>query len=115
MSIRGEQREVETARELARVVGFPFVDLRDYAISPGILRKLPRDFAVRYRCVPLICNPRRIVLVHDSPADALFVAANPAILAAAGVRGPDRERRLEFALTSSSALERALERRAELD
>lgn len=106
-------REVELFQWLARSLGAPFVDLREYRISSGILRKLPRDLAMEYRCVPMVFNRRRVVLVHDSPADALRLAADPPPFLRFRAR-EEGSRSVEFALTTSSALDEALARRLSL-
>jgi hypothetical protein len=68
-----EQLEIEVARRMAECMELPFVDLVAYRVSPGILRKWPRDVLYRHRCVPIVHNVRRTVLVFDAPAGiALF-------------------------------------------
>jgi hypothetical protein len=101
-------QEVEAARHLARALGLPFVDLKSYRISPGILRKLPSRGAVELRCVPMISNPRRVVLVIDDPAALAILASRR------DLTGGPRGRPLEFALTTPSALEETLQRRSAL-
>ncbi len=106
--------EKELFSHLARSLRLPFVDLKEYKISPGILRKLPRDVAKRYRCVAMVCNARRVVLVHDRPADGLFLSTNPALLGLSETVGRDSKRVVELALTTTSALDAALARRLSL-
>ena len=106
--------EVEACRHLARSLRLPFVDLRRYRISPGVLRKIPGEKALRYRCVPMIYNSRRIVLIHDSPADMFFLASEPGALGISGITGAGRSRALEFGLTTRSAFEETLKRRLAL-
>ncbi len=102
--------QVETCRQVAYSLRLPFVDLRAYRISPGILRKLPTRFAVRYRCVPMVYNHRRVLLVHDNPADIFFLSTNPDVLDILGLGGPEGAVVLEFALTTKAALDESLER-----
>ena len=111
---RSYDLEVEVTRHLARSLGVSFVDLEEYVISPGILSKVARDFSARYRCVPMVCNRRRVVLVHEDPADILRLSADPGLLATSGLEGVGEKRTLEFALTTPPALTRTLERRLAL-
>jgi hypothetical protein len=101
-------RELEQSRHLARALGLPFVDLRDYAVSPGILRKLPLRTVVKHRCVPMVYNPRRIVLLVDDAASLAYLAARSRL---PGLPG---NRPREFALTTPSGLDAAIRRRQEL-
>ena len=118
-----------SARQLAKGLSVPFVDLCEYRISPGILRRLSAGLAARYRCVPMMDNSRRVVLVFDSAERLASVAVDPGGVVE-GLRGAggegrelvsdwlagsdsprDGERRLEFALTTSRGMDAALERR----
>ena len=112
MSRMAYPQEIEVATHLARSVGVPFIDLREYSISAGILRKLPDRVSRRYRCVPIVFNHRRVVLVHDNPADGLLLKTDPSLLGLPVHTGHPRT--VEFALTTSSALEEALRRRSSL-
>lgn len=100
--------EIERTRHLARALGLPFVDLSDYTISPGILRKLPARTMMANRCLPMVFNPRRVVLLLDDPARLACLTARPWLL------GLPTDRPVEFALTTPSALEEALTRRQKL-
>ncbi|MGQ9590214.1 MAG: hypothetical protein ACUVYA_07965 [Planctomycetota bacterium] len=98
----------ELAKHLARALGWSFVDLSEYRVSCGILRRLPAELACRLRCVPLIFNAHRVVLVVDDPYAAVYLQANQELL------GPPYRHPLEFALTSASALDETLARRIAL-
>lgn len=97
--------EYEVARHLAKALGWTFVDLREYRVSCGVLRKVPAELACRFRCVPLVFNHLRTVLAVDDPWNAAYLAANPQLL------GPPYRHRLEFALTIPCALDACLHRR----
>jgi hypothetical protein len=92
-------------RRLAGAAGLPFVDLRRYSISPGILRRVPASQARARRWVPMVFNPRRVVLVVDDPA--LPFTQDPEELAALLDATPDLG--FEFALASPSALDAVIE------
>ena len=100
--------EWETTRHLARAMGWPLVDLRTYAVSCGILRRVSADLACRLRFVPIVFNGRRVILVVDDPYTAMYLSVNPQLL------GPPSRRSLEFALTTPGALDRCLRRRITL-
>lgn len=90
---------------LARALGFPFVRLEEYSISCGILRKVPAGTACRLRCVPMVWNAHRVVLVVQDVFQALCVTANPELA------GIPRGRRLELAFTTPRGLDAALAKR----
>ena len=97
--------------QIARCAGIAFVDLASYRISPGILRKVGLETARRLRCVPMVFNPRRIVLVHDDPVRAFALRVDPSpFLAELGVWSEAPA--LDVALTTPSALDATLERRS---
>jgi type II secretion system (T2SS) protein E len=98
----------ETTRRLAAALGWPYVDLEKYAISCGLLRRIPAELACRERCVPMVSNAFRVVLVVDNLFSAAYMAANPQLL------GAPYGRRLELALTTPRALDAALRKRASL-
>jgi hypothetical protein len=91
-------------RQLAWAAGLPFVDLRAYRISGGILRKVPAALARSRRWVPMVFNCRRVVLVVDNPA-APFGAGREEVAELLGVP-PERE--IGFALAAPSALDALL-------
>ena len=97
-----------TTAHLARALGWPFVDLAEYTISCGILRKIPAELCCRLRCVPMVFNEHRVVLVVDDPFTAAYLSANPELL------GPPYNHKLEFAVTTSRALDSSLHRRMTL-
>jgi hypothetical protein len=94
---------------MARALGWPFVDLREYSISCGILRRIPAEIACRLRAIPMIANARRVVLVVDEPFSAFYVISNRELLGL-----PLDDARLRFALTTRSGLDAALARRLTL-
>ncbi len=100
--------EIEVARRLAEALGWPFVDLSEYRISCGILRRMRAELSCRLRCVPMVFNAHRVVVVVDDPYAALYLLANRELL------GPPYRHRLEFALTYRSALDSCLARRLSL-
>ena len=101
-------RANERARELASCLGLPYVDLDEYAPSCGTLRKVPAELCCRLRCIPLVFNRRRIVLAVDDPFHAAYLSVNREML------GPPYRGPLAFAVTSTSGLDAALERRLRL-
>jgi hypothetical protein len=105
---RSPSEEVEGAKHVARALGLTYVDLDESPPSPGILRKLPLEVARSARCVPVVYNRRRIVLCVDDPARTAWIEAHREDF------GLPHDRRLEFALTTPSALDRVLCRRSEL-
>jgi hypothetical protein len=106
--VKAAMPEREAARHLAWALGLPYVEPEAGSISPGTLRKLALRVSLASRCVPLVYNARRVVLVIDQPATALILGADP------GPLGLSPGQRLEFALTPPSALEAWLARRAEM-
>ncbi len=92
-------------RLVADALGVPFVDLTEYAVSPGILRRLPTRTAIRQRCVPMVHNPRRAVFVVDDPARLAWLSMRRDLLGVAPAQ------KLEFALTTRDGIQRALARR----
>jgi hypothetical protein len=98
------------AQLLARALGVPFVDLETYSISPGILRRVPLSIAIKERCVPIVDNPRRRVLVVDDPARIAWLALAEE---RTSLRIAPRKR-IEFALATPAGMARALSRRGEV-
>jgi hypothetical protein len=96
---------MEATEHLARALGLPFVDLASYSISCGILSRIGADLACRERCVPMVFNKTRVVLVVDDPFQGARMAANPQLL------GAPYRRRVELALTTPEALDAALGKR----
>ena len=104
-SSRDGRRSTEIAEHLARALGWPFVDLASYSISCGILSRISADLACRERCVPMVFNEVRVVLVVDDPFQGALMAANPQLL------GAPYDRRIELALTTPEALDGVLGKR----
>ncbi|MEM7230990.1 MAG: hypothetical protein AAF517_02375 [Planctomycetota bacterium] len=115
------KQEVESYQRIAECAGVPFIDLRDYRISPGILQKLPRSFVNDHRCVPMVFNRTRVILVCADPADAYLIEAemeqprfereidlDHLVWSEAGIR------EVEFVMTTPTALEETLSRLNEL-
>jgi hypothetical protein len=84
------------------------VDLAEYTISCGILKRIPAELSCRLRCVPMVFNARRVVLVVDDPFTAAYLAANSQLL------GPPYDHKIEFAMTTRRSLDSSLNRRAAL-
>lgn len=101
-------RSNKSNRYLARALGLPFVDLAEHPISCGILRKIPAEVCCRFRCVPVVFNKHRVVLAVDDPFNAAYLSASPELL------GPPYNHKLEFAVTTSHALDLSLHRRVTL-
>ena len=108
MGYRSDRGAQELSKHLARALGWPFVDLERYAISCGVLRRIPAELACRQRCVPMVFNTFRVVLVVDSPWNGAYMAVNRHLL------GAPYDRRLELALTTPRALDADLRRRISL-
>ena len=96
------------AELLAKACGVPFVDLDIYEISPGMLRRISSRVSIEERCVPMVDNPRRTVLVVDDPARIAWLVTQRREL------GLGQGREVEFALASREGLDRALSRRLEI-
>jgi hypothetical protein len=99
----------ERARELASSLGWPYVELEEYAVSCGILKRIPAELCCRLRCIPLVFNRRRIVLAVDDPFHAAYLSANPQLLGSP--RGSPPGGPVMFAMASPRGLDAALERR----
>ena len=98
--------ETEFVRQLARALGWTFVDLRGYAVSCGILRRIPAELACRLRCVPVVFHDRHAVLAVDDPFSAVYLSANRELLGP-----PYGLRKVDFVLTTPEALDACLLRR----
>ena len=96
------------AQLVAKACDLPFVDLDSYEISPGMLRRISSRVAIEERCVPMVDNPRRTVLVVDDPARIAWLATQRHEL------GLGQGREIEFALASTEGLDRTLSRRLEI-
>ena len=101
-------RQTEVARHIARALGWPFVDLEEYSPSCGTLAKVSAEFACRTRCVPMVFNEHRVVLVVDDPVGGANLLANPELW------GSPHTRNVEVALTTPTALDVALRKRIEV-
>ena len=93
---------------MARALRWPFVDLEEYSPSCGTLAKVSAEFACRARCVPMVFNEHRVVLVVDDPVGGAYLLANPELF------GPPHTRKVELALTTPEALDVALRKRIEV-
>ena len=90
---------------LALAMGWRFVEPTADTVSCGLLRKIPAELACRLRCVPLVWNSRRIVLVVDDPFHGAYMAANSYLL------GAPYNRPVELALATRAALDVLLHKR----
>jgi hypothetical protein len=97
--------EADAARLTATALGWSFVDLEEYSISCGILRTVPAELACRARCVPMVFNSRRVVLVVDDPFQGIYVSLHPELF------GPPCRQEVEVALTTRRGLDNALHKR----
>ena len=104
----GDNHDLSPLEFLARGWGLPCVDLESNEISDAILRRHPARVSIRERCVPMLDNPRRTVLVVD---DASRI---PVLELRRDEFGIPRGKPLEFALTSSEGLTETLLRRLEI-
>jgi hypothetical protein len=104
----GHVRQAEVMCHVARALGWPFVDLEGYSPSCGMLAKVSAAFACRTRCVPVVFNKHRVVLVVDDPVNGAYLMANPQLM------GPPHTRSVEVALTTPAALDMALRKRIEV-
>jgi len=100
--------ELDAAQRLAEALGWPFVDLESYKVSCGILRRVPAELACRMRCVPMVFNAHRVVLVVDDPFHGYYLAAHPEQL------GPPYDHSMELALGTRKGIDAALARRLTL-
>ena len=97
--------EEESATHLARALYWEFVDLREHYISSGTLRKIPAALACRWRCVPMVFNERRLVLVVDDLFNASQISANVDLL------DVSKGLPVTWVLTSRASMDAALHRR----
>jgi hypothetical protein len=105
---RAAQESVLTrtvTEHLALALGWSFVEPTADTVSCGLLRKIPAELACRLRCVPLVCNAHRIVVVVDDPFHGAYIVANSYLL------GAPYGRPLEVALATPAALDVLLHKR----
>lgn len=100
--------ELESLQYVAEAMGWPLVTPDAHDVSCGTLRKVPPSLAAATRCVPLVFNRRRVVLMVDDAVSGAFLLANPQLL------GPPYRRRLEIALTTPRVIDVLLEKRRTL-
>ncbi len=100
------RRDERLARSLAKVFDVPYIALEKQYISGGIRAKLPRAVAQSERWVPLVYNSRRIVLVTD---DYFMTASSDSNRVRKKLGLEDENRKVQFALTSSFAMDRYLD------
>ena len=93
----------DTTEHLAGALGWPFVE--PVEVSCGVLRKIPAELACRLRCVPLVYNAHRIVLVVDDPFHGAYLEANAYLL------GAPYGRPIELALATRTTLDALLRKR----
>ncbi len=104
----GHNVEYDTMKYVARALGWSLVMPDAASVSCGTLRKVSLALACTKRCVPLVFNRNRVVLVVDDPLHGLVLTANPQLI------GPPYRRRLEIALTTPGRLDALLEKRRTL-
>ena len=100
--------ELDVLQRVANAMDWPFVTPDAHSVSCGTLRKVPLSLATAKRCVPLVFNRRRVVLMVDDPLTGVVLLANPQLL------GPPYRRRVEIALTTPRALDVLLDKRRRL-
>lgn len=100
-------REDAVHRQLAWAAGLCFVDLRFLRISGGILQKISATLARSRRWVPMIFNPRRVVLIVDNAFVPFSFCPNEL----SELLGVSSDTRVEFVLASPSAIDAFLEER----
>ena len=54
---------------LARKLGIPTVDLRQFIVDPDVVRKVPEDVLRKYHVLPLYTFEKRVVVATDNPLD----------------------------------------------
>ncbi len=100
--------EMDTLQYMAKAMDWPFVTPDSHCVSCGTLRKVSLSLALTKRCVPLVFNRRRVVLMVDDPLSGSVLLANPQLL------GPPYRRRVEIALTTPRVLDVLLDKRRRL-
>ena len=100
--------EMDTLEYMAKAMDWPFVTPDAHSVSCGTLRKVSLSLASTKRCVPLVFNRRRVVLMVDDPLSGAVLLANPQLL------GPPYRRRVEIALTTPRILDDLLDKRRTL-
>ncbi len=100
--------EMDALQYMAKAMDWPFVTPDSHSVSCGTLRKVSLPLALTKRCVPLVFNRRRVVLMVDDPLLGAVLLANPQLL------GPPYRRRVEIALTTPRVLDVFLDKRRRL-
>ena len=100
--------ELDVLQCVADAMDWPFVTPGVHDVSCGTLRKVPLALAATKRCVPLVFNRRRVVLMVDDPLFGADLLANPQLL------GPPYRRRVEIALTTPRVIDDLLDKRRRL-
>lgn len=58
---------------LKKKFGCEIVDIGDMQISPHILARLPRSYAEKHCCVPLLIEENKLVLAMEDPTDLVII------------------------------------------
>jgi len=103
-----QSMEMDALQYIAKAMDWPFVTPDPHSVSCGTLRKVSLSLVLTKRCVPLVFNRHRVVLMVDDPLNGAVLLANPQLL------GPPYRRRVEIALTSPRVLDVLLDKRRTL-
>lgn len=58
---------INVQQALAKKLGIPIVNLREYKIAPNVLGAVPRDFADKYTIVPIAIYEGKLVVATENP------------------------------------------------
>jgi hypothetical protein len=58
---------------LKKKLGFEIVDIGDMQIAPHIITRLPRSYAEKHCCVPILIEEGKLVLAMEDPTDLVVI------------------------------------------
>ena len=63
----------DLARAMAYTVDLPFVDLKQTAIDPQAIEKVPRDLAKKYKLIPFALQDGVLRVAMENPTDVVAI------------------------------------------
>lgn len=66
---KGVIEKEQLQKTLAKKLGIPFVNLKEFIIEPEILKLLSDSSAFKYRAIPLYFHDQRLVIATEDPLD----------------------------------------------
>ncbi|MEW5755079.1 MAG: ATPase, T2SS/T4P/T4SS family [Pseudomonadota bacterium] len=64
---QGIVTQEQVQKSLAKKLGIPFVNLREYQIAPAIIAKLPKVVVDKFKVIPIAMHEGRLVVATDNP------------------------------------------------